>query len=86
MDHASVRLIVQHMDDPIDLWVPLDITVRELWTAINTAYHLSDDQNCAYLQAENPIMFLKADHDTLLADVGVRCGTRLYYTNRAPVR
>ena len=86
MDHVWVRLFINGKNEPIDLWIPLYVTVSELWSALNRTYHLTEDPRNAYLQAENPLILLGADQTASVADTGVRSGTCLYFTNREPVR
>ena len=65
----------------VDLEIPLDISAKELVTALNQAYDLgidvTDVKEC-YLKAEAPIVFLKGNK--LLKDYGVQNGTRISFT------
>lgn len=65
----------------VDLEIPLNISAKELVSALNQAYDLgidvTDVKNC-YLKAEAPIMFLKGNK--LLSDYGVQNGTRIIFT------
>lgn len=87
MEYVAIQLLKrQHenaqYDEPVDLWIPASITVRQLWTAVMEAYQLARDERDAFFQAENPTIFLRAAYDTPVSETGIRCGTRLYYTGQ----
>ncbi len=64
-----------------DIDIPLDITAKELVTALNSAYELgidTDDMKSCYLQAENPVALLRGSRT--LEEFGIRNGSRIYFT------
>ena len=64
-----------------DIDIPLDITAKELVTAMNSAYELgidTDDMKSCYLQAENPVALLRGSRT--LEEFGIRNGSRIYFT------
>lgn len=63
-----------------DLQVPLHMTADHLVSALNKVYSLNipmDDETQRYLQAENPIAFLKGDVE--LQAFGIRDGSVIFY-------
>lgn len=65
----------------IDIEIPVDITVRELVTALNQSFDLgidTKDINQCYLKVENPIMLLRGNK--LLSECGLRNGSIINYT------
>lgn len=64
-----------------DIDIPLDITAKELVTALKSAYELgidTDDMKSCYLQAENPVALLRGSRT--LKEFGIRNGSRIYFT------
>ena len=64
----------------VDMEIPLDITVMELFVALNTAYVLGADISDTrkwYLKAENPIALLRGNKT--LHQCGIRNGSIINY-------
>ena len=65
----------------VDIDVPLEITAKELVSALSDAYGLgidTDDMKKCYLQAENPVALLRGSRT--LEAFGLRNGSRIYFT------
>ena len=65
----------------VDIDVPLDITVVEMLSALNSAYELNidlDDASVCYLKSENPIALLRGNR--LLSEYGIRDGSAIIYS------
>ncbi len=83
MEKATIiiRFFITNKEFEADVDVPLDMTANELVLALNSAYELGIDQTDikkCYLQAENPIAFLKGNKT--LREYGLRNGSAVYYT------
>ena len=63
-----------------DLQIPLHMTADHLVEALNKTYTLNipiDDETQRYLQAENPVAFLKGDIE--LQDFGLHDGSVIFF-------
>ncbi|GHU74447.1 hypothetical protein AGMMS49992_15910 [Clostridia bacterium] len=88
MDYADIEFYIKRSETALFetpqrvLWIPLDITVKDLLTALNKAYELSSSVDDVTIAAANPYQLLMSTSTTTLDELKFRSGTRLYYTNR----
>ena len=82
MNNDKVIIIFNNSKEKrkIDIEVPLNITVSELFIGLNNAYKLgidiTDTRKC-FLKSENPIALLKGNKT--LFQYGIHNGTIIYY-------
>ena len=80
METVAVSFINKVSNKCIEIEIPLDITAKDLVTALNETYDLKIDTNNildCYLVSENPIAFLRGNK--LLSEFGIRNGTDIIY-------
>ena len=81
-DSVVVEFVMVKRGKVVDLDIPLSMTANEFLTALNSAYQLNINtgnlKDC-YFQCENPIALLRGNK--MLADFGIRNGSRIYFTN-----
>lgn len=81
-DYVTILLRISELNQEHDLYIPNDITAKELLEAIVYGYGLKTDMedisNC-YLIAENPAVLLKGNEK--LSDSGIHNGTIINLMN-----
>ena len=80
-DKIIVIFRILKRGEEYDLEIPTDITVEELITGLNEAFHLemdTADTSTLHLKTENPIALLRGNK--LLSEFGLHAGTVINYT------
>ena len=80
METVAINFIDKVNGQRVEIEIPLDITAKDLVTALNDTYNLEIDTNKildCYLVSENPIAFLRGN--MLLSEYGIRNGTDIIY-------
>lgn len=78
--HGKVIVLFQmhKRGQQVDLELPLEMTARELVTALDQAYELGLENDAMYLACENPIALLRGERT--LAAFGLRNGSVIHFT------
>lgn len=80
MPKAVVEFIDHRSDIKLDLYIPLEITPDELFSALSERFHFPDDANGRYFQTQYPDLLLRGERT--LESLGVRDGTIIHYSIR----
>ncbi|CDM68308.1 hypothetical protein CM240_1144 [Clostridium bornimense] len=62
MERAIVTISIENLKDKFELEIPVDITVKEICSALNKALHLEEkgiEISGYYIKTKNPTCFLK---------------------------
>lgn len=77
MDNGIVIVSVDKTDKELEVEIPLNITVKDIYIALMKAMNLNENRSLTgyYIKTENPTCFLKGND--ILKDYGITSGSKI---------